>query len=64
METLKAMRPGGSAVAVFNPLLVKEIRITVALPKNRPDDIAIIDEETGYIIDQKSVAISEIVVLG
>lgn len=64
METLKAMRPGGSAVAVFNPLLVKEIRITVELPKNRPDDIAIIDEETGYIIDQKSVAISEIVVLG
>lgn len=64
METSNAMRPGGSAVAVFHPLLVKEIRITVELPEERPDHLAIMDEDTGEIISQKSVAISEIVVLG
>ncbi len=63
MSTTFAMRPGGSAVAVFNPLKVKEIRITVELPKTRPDEIAIMDDEGNYIA-QERVAISEIVVLG
>ena len=57
------MRPGGSAVAVFHPLLCKEIRITVEVPKTRPDELAIMDE-LGYFIEQTAVGISEIVVLG
>lgn len=63
MESASEMRPGGSAVAVFNPLTCNEIRITISVPAERPDEIAIMDEE-GYFIDQTSVAISEIVVLG
>lgn len=62
MATTQAMRPGGSAVAVFNPVKAKEIRITVELPENRPEDIAIMDDE-GLFIRQKKLAISEIVVL-
>lgn len=62
MTTANLMRPGGSAVAVFNPLMCKEIRITVEIPE-RPEDLAIMDEE-GYFIKQTAVAISEIVVLG
>jgi hypothetical protein len=57
------MRPGGSAVAVFAPMLVKEIRITFKLPVDRHDELQILDEE-GYVIAQDTVAISEIVVLG
>lgn len=57
------MRPGGSAVAVFAPMQVKEIRITFELPADRIDELQILDDE-GYVIDQKAVAISEIVVLG
>jgi hypothetical protein len=57
------MRPGGSAVAVFAPMLVKEIRITFKLPVDRHDELQILDEE-GYVIQQETVAISEIVVLG
>lgn len=63
MSTVNEMRPGGSAVAVFNPLLCKEVRITVELPENRPEELAIMDEE-GYFIKQESVAISEVVLLG
>ncbi len=63
MESASEMRPGGSAVAVFNPLTCKEIRITIEIPEERPDNIAIMDEE-GYYIKQTVVAISEIVVLG
>lgn len=57
------MRPGGSAVAVFAPMLVKEIRITFKLPVDRPDELQILDEE-GYVVQQQTVAISEIAVLG
>ncbi len=62
-EYADAMRPGGSAVAIFDPLLVKEIRITVELPETRPDNIQLTDEE-GWPIKQTQVAVSEIVVLG
>ena len=57
------MRPGGSAVAVFSPMLVKEIRIIFKLPVDRPDELQILDEE-GYVVQQQTVAISEIAVLG
>lgn len=57
------MRPGGSAVAIFEPLLVKEIRITFELPIERPDELQLLDEE-GYIISQEQIGISEIAVLG
>ena len=63
MASVNAMRPGGSAVAVFRPLLCKQIRITVEVPEERPEDLAIMDED-GYILKQSAVAISEIVVLG
>ncbi|NMA67200.1 MAG: family 43 glycosylhydrolase [Clostridiaceae bacterium] len=62
-EYADEMRPGGSAVAIFNPLKVKQIRITFKLPMTRPEDIQLMDDQ-GYIIDQTSVALSEIVVLG
>lgn len=57
------MRPGGSAVALFAPMEVKEIRITFKLPADRNDELQILDEE-GYIVQQQTVAVSEIVVLG
>ena len=57
------MRPGGSAVAVFAPMQVKEIRIIFKLPVDRPDELQILDEE-GYVVQQQTVAISEIAVLG
>lgn len=63
MSAVNQMRPGGSAVAVFHPLLCKEIRITVEVPKTRPEELAIMDE-FGYFIEQTAVGISEIVVLG
>ena len=63
MASINEMRPGGSAVAVFNPLQCNEIRITVELPKTRPEGLEIMDDE-GYFITQTKVAISEIVVLG
>ena len=50
-------------MAIFDPLLVKEIRITVELPETRPDNIQLTDEE-GWPIKQTQVAVSEIVVLG
>lgn len=62
MATVQAMRPGGSAVAVFEPVKAKEIRITVELPEDRPEEIAIQDED-GFFIKQEKLAISEIVVL-
>jgi len=57
------MRPGGSAVAVFEPLQVKEIRITFKLPIERPDELQLLDDE-GYIIDQETIGVSEIAILG
>ena len=57
------MRPGGSAVAVFEPLLVKTIRITFELPIERPEELELTDED-GYVTDQTVVGVSEIVVLG
>jgi len=62
MATSLEMRPGGSAVAVINPLKVKEIRITLDL-QERPDELAIMDDE-GWIIKQETIGVSEIVVLG
>lgn len=57
------MRAGGSAIAMFAPMKVKTIRIELKLPTERPENIEILDEE-GYVIEQKSIAISEIKVLG
>ena len=57
------MRPGGSAVAVFEPMEVKEIRIIFKVPVDRPDELQILDEE-GYVVQQQTVAVSEIAVLG
>ena len=61
--TVDDMRPGGSAVAVFEPLEVKTIRITFKLPIERPDDLQLLDDE-GYIMDQEIIGVPEIVVLG
>lgn len=57
------MRPGGSAVAVFEPLEVKEIRITFELPIERPELLQLLDDE-GYVVSQEMVNVSEIAVLG
>lgn len=57
------VRPGTSAVAVFEPMQVKTIRITFNLPAERTGNLELLDEE-GYIIDQDTVAVSEIAVLG
>lgn len=50
-------------MAIFTPMQVKEIRITIELPETRPEDLQLIDEN-GYIVKQSLVAVSEIVVLG
>lgn len=63
MESINEMRPGGSSVAVFNPLKCKEIRITIELPETRPEGIEIMDEY-GYYLEQTKIGVSEIVVLG
>lgn len=57
------VRPGTSAVAVFEPMQVKTIRITFKLPAERTGNLELTDEE-GYIVDQDTVAVSEIAVLG
>ena len=57
------MRPAGSAVAIFAPMKVKQIRIKLKLPTERPEEIEIMNDE-GYVIKQKSIALSEIVILG
>ena len=70
----QAMRPGGSAVAVFNPIKVSEIRITVDPATSRMfeegqtagelDRLVLADDE-GYVIEGvETLAIGEIVVLG
>lgn len=70
----QAMRPGGSAIAVFNPIMVSEIRITVDPKTSRMfeegqtagelDRLVLADDE-GYVIDGvETLAIGEIVVLG
>ena len=59
---LDYMRPGGSAVAVFSPIMVKEIRIKINIPK-RPAGLELIDGY-GYVISQKAISVSEIAVLG
>ena len=61
------MRPGGSSVALFVPLMVKEIRITIDPAVSREldgDERLVLTDEEGYFIQQSKVAISEIVVLG
>ena len=69
-----AIRPGGSAIAVFNPIKVSEIRITLDPKTSRVfeegqtdgdlDRLVLADDE-GYIIDGvETLAVSEIVVLG
>ena len=60
---MNAVAPLGSAVAIFEPMKVKRIRITFKLPMTRPENIQLTDDE-GYIADQTAVALSEIVVLG
>ena len=42
---------------------VKQIRIKLKLPTERPEEIEIMNDE-GYVIKQKSIALSEIVILG
>lgn len=69
-----AMRPGGSAIAVFNPILVSEIRISVDPKTSRvfeegqtagESDRLVLADDEGYVIDGvETLAISEIVVLG
>jgi hypothetical protein len=56
------MRRGGSAVAVFSPILVKEIRIKINIPK-RSEGLELIDG-FGYVISQKAISVSEIAILG
>ena len=69
-----AIRPGGSAIPVFNPIKVSEIRITLDPKTSRVfeegqtdgelDRLVLADDE-GYIIDGvEKLAVSEIVVLG
>lgn len=60
---LDYMRPGGSAIAVFNPIKVKEIRIKIEVPTKRPENIEIVDE-FGRLFKQEAISVSEIVVLG
>ena len=54
------MRPGGSAIALFAPLQVNKIEITVKVPTSR----AIGQDDEGYYIYQTAVALSEIKVIG
>ena len=66
------MRPGGSSVAIFNPMLVKEIRITIDPDTSRitvdengvESDLLAIRDDEGYIVSPEWIGISEIVVLG
>lgn len=70
---LQQMRPGGSAVALFKPMQVKSIRITVDPSVSRiitdedgfeDTSLALVDPVTADILPQTTVAVSEIVVLG
>lgn len=54
------MRPGGAAIAVFDPVYVNKIEVTVSVPDKR----AIDQDDEGYYIYQSSVAFSEIKVIG
>ena len=54
------MRPGGAAIAVFKPVYVNKIEVTVSVPDKR----AIDQDDEGYYIYQSSVAFSEIKVIG
>lgn len=54
------MRPGGAAIAVFEPVYVNKIEVTVSVPDKR----AIDQDDEGYYIYQSSVAFSEIKVIG
>ena len=70
---IQQMRPGGSAVALFKPMLVKSIRITVdpnvsriMLDEDGFEDtsLALVDPVTADILQQTTVAVSEIAILG
>lgn len=66
------MRPGGSSVAIFNPMMVKEIRITIDTETSRyyidengqESDLLCIRDDEGYITSPEWIGLSEIAVLG
>ncbi len=66
------MRPGGSSVAIFNPMMVKEIRITINTETSRyyidengqESDLLCIRDDEGYITSPEWIGLSEIAVLG
>lgn len=59
-EFADEMRPGGAVIALFNPISVNKIEITVKVPKDR----VIGQDEEGYYLYQEAVALSEIKVIG
>ena len=66
------MRPGGSSVAIFNPMMVKEIRITINTETSRyyidengqESDLLCIRDDEGYVTSPEWIGLSEIAVLG
>lgn len=66
------MRPGGSSVAIFNPMTVKEIRITINTETSRyyidengqESDLLCIRDDEGYVTSPEWIGLSEIAVLG
>lgn len=66
------MRPGGSSVAVFSPLMVKEIRFTFNTKTSRvytdedgeENYTLCVRDDDGNVINPEWIGISEIVVLG
>lgn len=66
------MRPGGSSVAIFNPMMVKEIRITIDTETSRyyidengqESDLLCIRDDEGYVTSPEWIGLSEIAVLG
>lgn len=59
-EFADVMRPGGAAIALFNPIEVDKIEITVKVPTDR----VIGQDDEGYYLYQEAVALSEIMVIG
>ena len=53
------MRPGGASIALFHPVSVNKIVITIDVPDREIDQ-----DEEGYYIYQEAVALSEIKVIG
>lgn len=55
-----ALAPGGAAIAVFTPALIDTIEITITVPNRR----VVGQDDDGYYLYQKAVALSEIKVIG